>query len=138
MIRKRIAAALVALATALVAVLGFAAPALAVEYDGAVDATWNNDHYKHCMNTTFVEACVQPEGDVLWVKDNVENGKAVGILWFEVGGSRSGECIDELGVAKGWTVCNKDFPEGSTIRWQVGWELAGDTWDWSNPTTTKV
>ncbi|MFC3494237.1 hypothetical protein [Glycomyces rhizosphaerae] len=135
--RKRIVALLGALSLALTVALGIASPAAAAdEINYAVDADWNGD----CTDRRYlpqVDGCVEPNGDILWVKDNVANGYAVKLRWFDEDGDRSGECIDTLGQAKAWTVCNKDFPEGHDIMWSVGWNSANG-WNYSDWWRTRV
>lgn len=137
MMRKRIVALLGALSLALIAALGIASPAAAAdEINYAVDADWNGD----CTDRRYlpqVDGCVEPDGDILWVKDNAANGYSVKLRWFDEDGDRSGECIDTLGQAKAWTVCNKDLPEGHDIMWSVGWNSA-DGWNYSDWWRTRV
>jgi hypothetical protein len=137
MMRKRIAAVLAALAISLFAALGIASPAAAAdEINYAVDADWTGS----CTDRRYlpqVDGCVQANGDILWIKDNVANGYGVKLRWYDQDGSRSGECIDTLGQAKAWTVCNKDFPEGHDIRWSLCWD-SSTGWDCSDWWTTRV
>jgi hypothetical protein len=136
--RERIAAVLASLVLSLGVVLGLASPAAAAtENDYAVDVDWNDDHYKSCISTTYVEGCLQPNGDVFWVKDNVANGHEVWIEWEDLDSGRYGYCIDNLGKAKGWTACNKNFTEGHQIRWKLVWSLDGG-WNSSYARTTTV
>ncbi|MEU5871116.1 hypothetical protein AB0A73_06080 [Glycomyces sp. NPDC047369] len=137
MMQQRIASLVGALALAFVAVLGIASPALAAdEINNAVDADWTGT----CTDRRYtpnVEGCVEPGGDILWVKDNAANGYSVKLRWYDLDGSRTGECVDTLGQAKAWTVCNKDFTEGHRIRWSLGWNSANG-WDYSDWWTTTV
>ncbi|NUQ90397.1 MAG: hypothetical protein HOQ43_18290 [Glycomyces artemisiae] len=135
--KQRIAALMGALALSVIAVLGIASPAMAAdEINYAVDADWTGT----CTDrryTPSVEGCVEPGGDILWVKDNAANGYSVKLRWYDLDGSRTGECIDTLGQAKAWTICNKDFTEGHRIRWSLGWNSANG-WDYSDWWTTTV
>ncbi|MDA1387756.1 MULTISPECIES: hypothetical protein [Glycomyces] len=137
MMRKRIAAALAALAVSLLAGFGIASPAAAAsETNYAVDADWTGS----CASPRYtpnVDGCVQSNGDDLWVKDNVANGYGVKLRWYDQDGTRTGECIDNLGQAKAWTYCNKDFTDGHDIRWSVCWDSANG-WDCSDWWTTRV
>jgi hypothetical protein len=137
MMRKRIAAVLAALAVSLLAVLGTASPAAAAsEKNYAVDADWNGD----CTDRRYlpqVDGCVEPDGDIFWIKDNAANGYGVKLRWYDLDGDRSGECINTLGQAKAWAVCNKDLPEGHDIKWSLGWDSANG-WDYSDWWTTRV
>jgi hypothetical protein len=138
LMRKRIAAALASLALSLGVALGLASPAAAAnENDYSVDVDWNNDHYKSCINTTYVNGCLQPHGDVFWIKDNVSNGHEVWIVWEDLDSGRYGYCINTLGAAKAWTACNKNFTEGNRIKWYLAWELDGG-WNSSYARTTAV
>jgi hypothetical protein len=137
MMRKRIAAVLAAITVSLVAILGIASPAAAAaEINYAVDADWTGT-CTHRLYLPHVDGCVEPAGDILWVKDNQANNYSVKLRWYDQDGNRSGECIDTLGQARAWTVCNKDFPEGHDIRWSVGWNSANG-WDYSDWQTTRV
>ncbi|PRY59644.1 MULTISPECIES: hypothetical protein [Glycomyces] len=135
--KQRIAALMGALALSVIAVLGIASPAMAAdEINYAVDADWTGT----CTDRRYtpnVEGCVEPGGDILWVKDNAANGYSVKLRWYDLDGSRTGECIDTLGQAKAWTICNKDFTEGHRIRWSLGWNSANG-WDYSDWWTTTV
>lgn len=135
--RKRIAAILAVFSLALLSVLAVASPASAAdEINYAVDADWTGD----CTDRRYlakVDGCVQPNGDILWVKDNVADGYGVSLRWYDLDGSRTGECIDKLGQAKAWTVCNKDFPEGHDFRWSICWDSANG-WDCSIWWITRV
>jgi hypothetical protein len=137
MTRKRIAAALAALAVSLLAGFGIASPAAAAsEINYAVDADWTGS----CTSPRYtpnVDGCVQSNGDDLWVKDNVANGYGVKLKWYDQDGTRTGECIDNLGQAKAWTYCNKDFTEGHDIRWSICWDSANG-WDCSDWYSTRV
>jgi hypothetical protein len=80
--RKRLLAVLVAV----LASLGFAAVVA-----GPAQATLNEEDYavakalssesKHCVTSTYYQACVQPQGDYLWVRDKAKNGKPVHLFW---------------------------------------------------------
>jgi hypothetical protein len=127
--RNRIAALLTALAIPLFAVLGLATPAAA--YEGELDYTVDIDWYaaeEECITTTYVTACIRPNGDDIWIKDNVANGYEVWVTWTDTdsGIDRWGHCVDKLGADKAWTYCNKDWPDGHDISWYVNWQLAED------------
>jgi hypothetical protein len=97
---------------------------LAYEQDFAKDVDWT-DTDKDCRpDGEGAKGCVQAYGDVLWLLDRWSDGHGVSMTWQELqddGGYRSGKCIDNLGSAAGWTVCDKDFEENSLIWWQVQW-----------------
>jgi hypothetical protein len=95
--------------------------AAAYETDYAVNATWNDDHPKACAQNTYLTACWQPYGDVIWVNDDESNGHRVGVVWDDTEGDRAGICIDTLGVAAAATRCNKNLPEGHDIAWRLYW-----------------
>lgn len=122
MIRRR----LIALVSAVLVSLGVAAvtasPATALEVDFAVDVSWSENHDKECLGPLdAASACVQPYGDIIWVKDNAKGGHRVWVTWYEYVSERSGSCVNTLGVDAGWTWCNKDFGEGHLIRWQINY-----------------
>jgi len=136
--RNRIVAILASVAAVLAVVLGLASPAAAAtETDYAVNAAWNDDYYKSCISTTYVEGCLQPNGDVFWVKDNVSNGHEVWIEWEDLDNGRYGYCIDNLGADVAWTKCNKNFAEGHRIKWNLAWQIDGG-WNFSYSKTTTV
>jgi hypothetical protein len=114
--------------------------ALAYEQDFTKDVDWT-DTYKECgPEGEGGKACVQPYGDVLWLLDRWSDGHGVSMTWEALepdGGYRSGKCIDNLGSAVGWTVCNKNFDEGSAIVWQVQWWENG-AWQQSGTYLTYV
>ncbi|MEU6249427.1 hypothetical protein [Glycomyces sp. NPDC047010] len=126
--RRRIAALIGTLATAFAIVLATASPAAAYEINYATDVDWNTDYAKVCTIDTYVfgagQACVQPTGDDIWVKDNDKNGYQVAVYWDDLNSARAGKCVDDLGVDKAWVLCNKDWTEGHTIRWRFAWETA--------------
>ena len=137
--RRRIAAILGTLMTAFGIVIATASPAAAYEINYAVDVDWNNDHAKVCTSDTYVfgagEACVQPAGDDIWVRDGDADGYLVAVYWDDLNSARAGKCIDNLGAAKAWTMCNKDFTDGHTIRWRFAWDgpsgtiISDNYWD---------
>lgn len=135
--RNRIAGLIAAIAIPLFAVIGLAAPAAAAyETDWAIDSDWFADSSRECYSNAYVSGCVQPSGDFIWLKDDDANGHPVQITWWDADGDREGYCIDNLGTAKAWTTCNKDWPEGHEIGWYVQWYNDGQ-W-WSGPTQTTV
>jgi hypothetical protein len=129
--RRRIAAVLGTLIMAFGIVIATASPAAAYEINYAVDVDWNNDHPKVCTFDDYVfgagDACVQPTGDDIWVMDGRKDGYAVAVYWDDLDSARAGKCIDNLGADKAWTMCNKDLPDGHTIRWRFAWEWT-DGW----------
>jgi hypothetical protein len=138
--RKRFAAVLGTLVMAFGIVIATASPAAAYEINYSVDVDWNTDHPKECTRDTTAigagEGCVQPVGDYIWVRDLDANGMAVALYWDDLDSARAGKCIDTLGEAKAWTMCNKDWTEGHTIRWRFAWEynpgywyITDDYWD---------
>lgn len=139
MIRKRLSALAAALLLAVGTVLATAAPASAagsetdysVEYDLS-DATMT------CLNLTYVSACVQPYGDILWLKDKRVDGHSVYLYWDDVDGDRYGTCVDDNGVDAGWTRCNKNLSEGHGISWKVGYHNGGGDFVKANGAITTV
>jgi hypothetical protein len=131
LVRKRFAAVLGTLVMAFGIVIATASPASAYEIEYAVDVDWNTDHRKECTRDTAVmpgEACVQPVGDDIWVRDLATNGMAVAVYWDDLDSARAGKCVDNLGAAKAWTMCNKDWTDGHTIRWRFAWEYNPGEW----------
>jgi hypothetical protein len=137
--RNRIAALLAALAIPLFAVLGLAAPAAAAteEINYAVDIDWYADSSRECFTAgTTASACVQKNGDDIWIRDKVGDERVVRVVWWDVDGTRYGRCIDDLGPEKVWVYCNKDWTEGHEIAWYVQWYADGQWWSGMTQTTT--
>ena len=87
-----------------------------------MDVDWDGDSFKECFSGWDAgSACVQPAGDIIWIKDNNADGHGVYVTWEDGDGDRSGTCWNRLGKDKGWTWCNKDFPEGHTIYWRMNY-----------------
>ncbi|MFB9658672.1 hypothetical protein ACFQS3_20760 [Glycomyces mayteni] len=128
--RQRVIAAL----SMLSAVLGFlvlaASPAAAAEVNYAVDADWPGDgDYKDCMSAygyTYaqVQGCFEPDGDTFWVDDRAADGYGVGIKWRDTEAGRSGYCYHNLGSAKAWAICAKNFQEDNQVSWTLIWDSA--------------
>jgi len=104
-------------------VLATAVPATAqFESNTAVAGTPNFSAYPAtCVTYADSEACFQPNGDTIWVKDIKADGAAAygdwandlrdvdGVWW----GYRDGRCTNHLGYGH-WGSCKKDFYENST------------------------
>ncbi|MQM26972.1 hypothetical protein [Glycomyces albidus] len=118
---KKLLAVLAAAVAGMLIALAPAGTANAAEVDSAVAASWTSTA-KECDTAALVQVCVQPYGDVLWVKDRVADGMIVGIAWVDLDSDRIGECWNRLGAATGWTVCNKNFTEGHEIGWGPIWD----------------
>lgn len=127
--RNRIAALLAALAVPLFAVIGIAAPAAAaeVEYNYTKDIDWYSAT-RDCYTNVHLSACVQPNGDDIWVWDKKDDGIMVEIIWWYGDKSREGVCFDALGPSKVWTYCNKDWTEGKEVLWYAKWYYDGQWW----------
>ncbi|MEU5870652.1 hypothetical protein AB0A73_03725 [Glycomyces sp. NPDC047369] len=136
--RNRIAALLAALAIPLFAALGTAVPAAAaataVEFNTAKDIDWYSAT-RDCYTITALSACVQPNGDDIWIWDKKDDGYPVQITWWDGDGSREGVCYDNLGPSKVWVYCNKDWTEGHTIYWYAEWYDDGQWWSGFTQTT---
>jgi hypothetical protein len=135
--RQRIATGFGALMVSLGIALMIGSPAAASESNNAVDTSWSSQYSKSCHYLHYVSGCVQPHGDVLWVKDNVPNGYSSSLTWRDLDSSRSGTCLHNIGSDRGWGTCNKDFTEGHTIEWALGWETSTG-WHFSSWYRTTV
>jgi hypothetical protein len=141
---KRIAAVLgtLAMAFGLVAAVASSASAdvsaAAFETNYAVDADWSDSPAKDCAWDrgywyTDGDACIQPNGDDIWVADLNRDGYGVAVWWSDPASGREGMCIDALGVDKAWVRCNKDWTDGHTIYWSFmydsasGWQYEAET-----------
>jgi hypothetical protein len=134
--RNRSAAILAALLIPLFAVLGLATPAFAaLEQNEAVDVDWYADSSRECYSNTWVSACIQKNGDDIWLKDNVDDGHWVRVVWWDLDGNREGYCTDFLGYSKAWTRCNKDWTDGHEIAWYVYYYTGGQWWAGPNQIT---
>jgi hypothetical protein len=136
-VRKRIATFMGALTVSLGLASMLASPAAASESNNAVDTSWSFEFTKECHYLTYVSGCVQPNGDVLWVKDNVPNDYSVSLTWKDLDSNRSGTCLNTLGSDRGWGTCNKNFTEGHRIEWALGWRTSGG-WNFSQWYETRV
>jgi hypothetical protein len=137
--RNRIAAIIAALAIPLFAVLGLATPAAAAteEVDYVKDIDWYADSSRECYTVPAAVACVQKNGDDIWIRDNTNEGSWVYVLWDDLDGDRFGVCYDNLGSSKVWTRCNKDWTDGHEIAWYVKYYDDGQWWA-GLPRTTVV
>jgi hypothetical protein len=131
LMRKRIAS-IFAMFTVVFGVVVLAASPAAAADDHVTDADWNSD-YKECYSAitgltySRVNACFEPDGDILWVQDKQADGYGVAMYWKDQDSGKSGRCVHDLGAAKGWAVCNKDFTEGHQLEWWIGWDSV-DGW----------
>jgi hypothetical protein len=136
--RNRIVALIAAFAIPLFAALGLAAPAMAAEEEinYVKDIDWYEDSSRDCFSTPAVAACIQRNGDDIWIRDKTNEGAWVHVYWRDRDGTRFGTCTDNLGTSKVWTYCNKDWTEGHRIDWYVNYYDDGQ-W-WSSLTQTTV
>ncbi|GIG68782.1 hypothetical protein [Phytomonospora endophytica] len=108
------------------------------EIDYAVEHALT-DPTKYCAGNGYVSGCVQPYGDVLWIKDNASNGAHVTLKWEDLDGDRYGKCRNTLGADAGWARCNKDLPENHRIAWQLAYKVSsGSDWSYSPVYETRV
>jgi hypothetical protein len=87
-----------------------------------------------CIDRAGAKACFQADGDKLWVKDTSADGHSATASWEEwwqaldSSVARQGSCVNKLGAGT-WGVCNKDFPEGDTIKFSACvYDSADGTW----------
>lgn len=92
------------------------------EVDTAKAGTPNfSTHPATCTTWDDSEACFQPNGDYIWVKDLTSDGHAAYGQWTNAlrdgygmwYGYREGSCNNFLGYGK-WGYCSKDFYENNT------------------------
>lgn len=139
MIRKRLITLVSAVLMSLGAVVVVATPAqAAAEFDYAVDATWSDEHTKTCLYGTYMAACLQPYGDYIWIQDRYKDGNSVWVRWWDQDGDRNGTCYNNLGVDRAWTWCNKNFPEGHIIKWEMHYYDDNGTAKTLGPLTTTM
>lgn len=136
---KHIRAAGLTAVVALGLVLGAAAPAQAAAFESDETATRTySSHPKDCAYVDRYAACVQPYGDLIWIKDGIKDGYSPYVSWKDMDGDRWGNCTNRQGVDAGWTACNKNFPEGHEIRWKFHWRNFDGTWESSAYQYTTV
>jgi hypothetical protein len=141
--RKRIAAVLSTLVMAFGLAVATASPAMAetevpdfsaaaFETDYVTDVDWYAaDRKCNFPDVVYISGavCVQPVGDDLWVQDKVANGYGIALFWWDEAAGREGVCIHDLGAAKSWAMCNKDFIDGHIITFSYandtanGWNM---------------
>ncbi|MFI9487220.1 hypothetical protein ACIG47_12590 [Promicromonospora sp. NPDC052451] len=127
---KRIRTAVLTALVALGVGLGAVAPAQAAAYEvNYTEPRAYSSHSKDCASVDRYQACVQPYGDLIWIKDGLKDGESPFVTWTDLDGDRSGMCINRQGVDAGWTACNKNFPEGHEIRWTFTWRNYDGTWE---------
>ncbi|WP_159050062.1 hypothetical protein [Streptomyces sp. MMG1533] len=123
------------MATAIVGFLGVMAGSLVIASPAsaqpdplqyAVEGNYQSGGGETCSFTRYYDMCFKPYGEVFWLKDDVKNGKAVGIHWRDTTDGYSGQCANHEGVAAGWTYCNNSFPEGNRIEIDVVYYDAND------------
>ncbi|MCG5435155.1 hypothetical protein [Micromonospora foliorum] len=108
------------------------------ETDYAVSSSGPTGDYV-CATHTGVTACFKPDGDVLYVKDRLEDGYAAVAIWDHVvegNYRRSGACVNKLG-ADHWGQCNKDFYEAGDLqfaaaRYNNGNPVDRGNWVWES------
>jgi hypothetical protein len=135
--RNRIAALIAALAIPLFAILGLATPAAAAELEVnyVKDVDWYADSSRECWSAPAAAACIQRNGDDIWIRDNTNEGAWVHVYWWDRDGSRHGTCTDNLGSSKVWTMCNKDWTDGHEIAWYLEYYDDGQWWSGFTQTT---
>lgn len=139
MIRKHIRTAALTSFAAVGLVLGAAVPAQAAEYErDNTEPRSYSSHWKDCSSVDNYEACVQPYGDLIWIKDGLKDGHSPKVFWWDEDGDRFGVCTNRQGFDAGWTACNKNFPEGHEIRWVFHWRNYDGTWESSANQYTTV
>ena len=139
MIRKQIRTAALTFIAALGLVLGAAAPAQASDFESDnTEPRSYSSYWKDCASVDNYKACVQPYGDLIWIKDGLKDGYAPKVYWWDEDGDRWGACTNRQGFDAGWTACNKNFPEGHEIRWRFHWRNYDGTWEHSADQYTTV
>lgn len=99
------------------------------------------DHKRECYGddtewNANVVGCVMPYGDIFWLYDIDQDASSVKLTWRDADGSRHGVCIDDEGYGD-QTRCNKNLPEGHTIKWELVWWEGGD-WHSSETYSTNI
>lgn len=108
------------------------------ELDYAQQHPWTSPD-KDCFYVPYgVEACVQPHGDVLWLKDLNYDGNSVRLRWEDLDGDRYGLCVGNKGVDAGWQRCNKNLPENHRIEWYATYYDHDDVYRHTDKRTTRV
>lgn len=97
------------------------------------------DHSRECVDNAYVKGCVQPYGDILWLRDDEWDGIDVRLWWVDNNGGsdpRHGFCQSAQGYGD-WARCDKDLPEGHEIKWATSWYADGE-WRMSAYQYTRV
>ena len=114
-IKGTMAGALGLVATAMPGVAAPASAAYSFEWDEAALASPTGTMV--CTNNVDAYACVQADGDKIWVYDNSPDGASAVARWYTDYG-RWGTCRNAHGAGT-YAVCNKDFKEGHTFYWRT-------------------
>ena len=118
--RRLLALATVAGVMAALAVPGAAQAAyFGTETDYAVTSSFPTSIDRRCTAMHGGDLCYVPNGDLIYVYDGVADGYSAVAHWVvwddaNVDNSRTGSCVNKNG-ANTWSVCNKNFPEGTEI-----------------------
>ncbi|HEY1175023.1 MAG TPA: hypothetical protein VGF17_02615 [Phytomonospora sp.] len=86
-----------------------------------------------------VVGCVMPHGDMFWLYDIDRDASSVKLTWRDATDKtnpRHGVCIDDEGYGD-QTRCDKNLPEGHTIKWELVWWEDGE-WESSKTYSTKI
>ncbi|GIG68786.1 hypothetical protein [Phytomonospora endophytica] len=86
------------------------------------------DAPRNCLDNAYVKGCVQPYGDMLWLRDDEWDGIDVRLVWIDNSDPedpRRGICQDAEGYGD-WTRCDKDLPDGHEIKWTTSWWADGE------------
>ena len=128
-IAKGVAAGLLGVAIATPLAAAPASAAYSYEWDeGTASIGPLADSGAKCVSTDLASACFLPYGDKIYVYDITSTDHASAVArWFTDYG-RWGTCRNSRGAGY-WVVCNKDFKEGYTIKFEAQ-SYDGDTADW--------
>ncbi|THV31895.1 hypothetical protein [Glycomyces paridis] len=87
------------------------------------------DHNRECVDNEYVRACVQPYGDVFWLRDDEWDAIDVRLWWVDLDSKRWGVCQSAEGYGD-WARCDKNLTNGHLVKWASSWYEDGE-WQFS-------
>jgi hypothetical protein len=89
--------------------------------DGDVNGSENCASVAGGQPQSGISGCFHPAGDQFWAHDFQRDGLSAAVYWYNYSDGalyRHGACVEKRGSGEsGW--CNKNFREGSTIRFKL-------------------
>ncbi|MEU3409744.1 hypothetical protein ABZ760_00425 [Streptomyces sp. NPDC006658] len=92
-----------------------AAAVLLVGVSASAQANGRTAYAKHGAGKGYFKT----HGDKFYIQDTKADGHSAVLQWKVAG--RQGDDWDRNGANNGWTVANRDFPEGATVQYRACW-----------------